>query len=145
MALWGRSDAVVITGNVSIANGSNSLEGLTGATFLTQLSIGDFVTSEGQEFKITAIADANSATVTPAAGPAIADKAATISDKPKFLTAEQAENVVNVSVAEAGYANNRADGIKTPGWTQYSEYTAGPGGAITRKRAEVLVAMKDPN
>jgi hypothetical protein len=30
----------------------------------------------------------------------------------------------------------------TPGWTRYESYTAGPGGSVTRKKAETLVAFK---
>lgn len=145
MALWGRRDGDALTGNVSIASGNTELQGLTGATFLTELVDGSFVTAAGQEFKIVSITDANTAVVTPAANSAITNQAAVVNDKPKNLRSDEAANVINISLSEAQDANNTVDGIVTPGWTKYEEYTTGPGGSITRRRVEVLVAMKDPN
>ena len=145
MASWGRRDGDALTGNVAIANNATALEGLTGATFLTELEIGTFVTVGAQEFKVTAVLDANSATVTPSSDLTVTNSAATVNDKPKWLDEADAADTINVSVAEAQDANNRVDGIKSPGWVKHDTYTSGPGGSITRKKTEILVAMKDPN
>lgn len=146
MAQWGRRDGDTLTGNVSIANGNTELQGLTGATFDTELDIGVFVTagSPAQEFRIVSVTDANTAVVSPAANAAISNLAAVINDKPMYLNAAEALLTLNVSVAEAQDANNRIDGVKTPGWNSVREYTT-HGGAVTRRFVEPLVAMKDPN
>lgn len=60
--------------------------------------------------------------------------------KPKFLTTAEATGTVGVSVAEARLPNNRAAGIKTPGWTQVTSYTDAQGNV--RSKTNVLVAMK---
>jgi len=60
-------------------------------------------------------------------------------NKPKYLTADEKTATVGVSVAEAQLANNRAAGIKTPGWTKVSSYVDAQGN--TRSKAEVLVAF----
>lgn len=136
MPLWGNTKSQALTGNVSIASGNTTLSGLTGATFLTQLRIGDFIIASGQNFKITALASANSATVTPAAGAAITNQAAVISKDPKWLSGEEASTVTLVTIAEAQNANNKANGIVTPGWTKFETYGSG------RRRVETLVAFK---
>lgn len=142
MPLWGNTDSQALTGNVTIASANTTIHGLTGATFATELRAGDFLISEGQSFKIVSVTNANTAVVTPAANSAITNKAAIISKDPKWLSASEAINVSFIDTDEALDANNRADGIVTPGWTQYSEYTAGPGGSITRRKVETLVAFK---
>lgn len=142
MALWGNTDSQALTGNVTIASGNTSLAGLTGATFNTQLRSGDFLIVAGQSFKIVSVTSANVAVVTPAANAAITNQSAVISKDPKWLSAQEAINVSFTDTAEAQDANNRINGIVTPGWTRYESYTAGPGGSVTRKKAETLVAFK---
>lgn len=151
MALWGRSDGAAITGTVSIEAANTILTGddANTAVFLSELAPGDFITAEGEEFKVVSITDDATAVVTPAAANTIASANAAISDKPKWLSYDNpvadSDEVINTSVAEAQDANNRAVGVVTPGWTRYKTYTAGPGGSITRHVAETLVAMKDPD
>lgn len=53
---------------------------------------------------------------------------------PKYLNAEDAAKAVFVDANEATVAGNRAKGLKTPGWSLYSN-------AGGRNRAEILVAM----
>ena len=142
MSLWGNTDSQALTGNVTIASGNTSLAGLTGATFNTQLRSGDFLIVAGQSFKIVSVTSANVAVVTPAANAAITNQSAVISKDPKWLSAQEAINVSFTDTTEAKDANNRINGIVTPGWTHYQEYTAGPGGSIIRKRSETLVAFK---
>ena len=59
--------------------------------------------------------------------------------KPKYLNASEKTATVGVSVAEAQLANNRAAGIKTPGWNTTLTYTDSDGN--TRNKTEVLVAF----
>jgi hypothetical protein len=67
--------------------------------------------------------------------------------KPKYLsdtlrneqTVSDKDATAGVDVAEAAAADNRAKGIKTPGWTEYRTYTDAQGN--TRHKAEVLVAF----
>lgn len=72
----------------------------------------------------------------------------TAGSKPKSLdslplrngqTVSDKDATVGVSVAEAKNANNRATGIKTPGWTQVRTYTDAQGNV--RNKTEVLVAI----
>ncbi len=146
MASWGRRDGDALTGNVSIASGNTELQGLTGATFLTELEVGVTVTagSPAQQFTVVSITDANTAVVSPAANAAIVDLAAVLDDKPLWLDRASQLNTINVSVAEAQDAANNAIGLKTPGWTSARVYTT-HGGTVTRRFVEPLVAMKDPN
>lgn len=60
--------------------------------------------------------------------------------KPKFLNATDVTATVGVSVAEARLQNNRAAGLKTPGWTQTMSYTDAQGNQ--RNKTNVLVALK---
>lgn len=60
--------------------------------------------------------------------------------KPKFLTTTEASSTVGVSVAEARLQNNRAAGLKTPGWSQVMSYTDAQGNQ--RTKTNVLVALK---
>lgn len=59
--------------------------------------------------------------------------------KPQYLNASEKTATVGVSVAEAQLANNRAAGIKTPGWNTTLTYTDSDGN--TRNKTEVLVAF----
>lgn len=61
-------------------------------------------------------------------------------NKPKFLTTAEATATVGVSVSEANLQNNRAAGLKTPGWTQVMSYTDAQGNQ--RTKTNVLVALK---
>jgi len=49
------------------------------------------------------------------------------------------DDAVFVDEAEAAVANNRAKGLKTPGWHVYETYTDASGN--TRNKSECLVAM----
>lgn len=60
-------------------------------------------------------------------------------DKPKFLNTTDKAATVGVSVAEAQLANNRAAGLKTPGWSKTVTYTDAQGN--TRNKTEILVAL----
>jgi|TARA_Y100000114_G_scaffold40922_1_gene36426 hypothetical protein len=60
---------------------------------------------------------------------------------PKYLNSTDKDNAYFVDTTEAAVASNRAKGLKTGGWNLYTTYTAGAGGAITRHKAESLVAM----
>jgi len=67
--------------------------------------------------------------------------------KPKYLSDElrndqevsDKDATLGVDRSEAAIAGNRAKGLKTPGWTQYSTYVDGNGN--TRHKAETLVVL----
>lgn len=133
MSLWGNTTPVLLTGNVTIAAANTTLHGLAGATFTTELTVGQLIDCEGQTWKIASITDANTAELTAVSGDAVTNKEATLAKDPKWLSVSEAALVqsVNTETAQA-----RTDGIKTPGWTRYEEYGTG------RKRVEILVAQK---
>lgn len=53
---------------------------------------------------------------------------------------ENVENAYFVDITEAAVEENRAKGIKTPGWILYNTYTDSNGNV--RNKTEVLVPMK---
>ena len=59
--------------------------------------------------------------------------------KPKNLTTAEKTTVFGVNETEAAVAANKAKGITTPGWTQYTTYTDSSGN--TRHKAICLVAL----
>ena len=77
-------------------------------------------------------------TVSPAATDTATDSTILLSEMSSGVSqADINDDVITfVEVAEAQDTDNRALGIKTPGWTRYEEYGSG------RKRVETLVAMK---
>lgn len=61
-------------------------------------------------------------------------------NKPTFITSEtELDEVFGVNVTEAQQVENRAKGLKTPGWTKLVTYTDAQG--FVRNKAETLVAM----
>lgn len=140
MSLWGSRDGVALSGEATIANANTKLVGANTA-FESELYVGAVITlDDGQRFRIVGIVDDEEATVSPAATADESDSSIDISDTPTYV--DPRANVHLITTAAAQDANNRADGIVTPGWTQYSEYTAGAGGTITRRKVETLVAFK---
>jgi hypothetical protein len=74
-------------------------------------------------------------------------KTDTLADAPKWLSADvdvmpsqDVDFAIFVDTDEAQVEANRANGIKTPGWSLYREYT--DQNANVRKIVEVLVPMK---
>lgn len=68
-------------------------------------------------------------------------KTDTAADAPNYVAAEDADKIYYVDETEAQVASNRAKGIKTPGWTQYTTYVTENG--ATRHKVETLVALKE--
>lgn len=66
-------------------------------------------------------------------------KTDTLASAPKYLTDAEKEDAYFVDITEAGVADNREIGIKTPGWITYKIYTDANG--AVRHKSEVLVAM----
>lgn len=60
-------------------------------------------------------------------------------NKPKFLTTTEKSNTYGVDPVEAAVLANRSKGIRTPGWVEYTTYTAASG--ETRNRVNTLVAF----
>lgn len=67
-------------------------------------------------------------------------KTDTAADAPNYVAEEDANNVFFVDTTESQVASNKAKGLGTPGWNQYSTYVDSNGN--TRHRAETLVPMK---
>ena len=67
-------------------------------------------------------------------------KTDTLADAPKYLNAEEKQDVYLVDVDEAQVDSNRDKGIVTPGWNTYTTYVNALG--ETRHKVENLVAMK---
>ena len=71
----------------------------------------------------------------------------TANSAPKWLnasdpnTSNDLDNAYFIDTTEAAVAENRAQGLKTPGWNLYTTYTTN-GGTVTRHRAESLVVAK---
>lgn len=64
----------------------------------------------------------------------------TANSAPKYLNSTDLNNTYFVDTTEAAVDANRDKGLKTGGWNLYTTYTTN-GGAVTRHRAEPLVAM----
>ena len=60
-------------------------------------------------------------------------------NKPKYLTDDQKDATYGVDPVEAAVLANRAKGIRTPGWVEYTTYVAASG--ETRNKVNTLVAF----
>lgn len=153
MSLWGKSDAVAITGTVRLITGSTAVAANT-ATDLSVVSAGDNIflssanTSPGQNtrYKVAASTTTTITLESAYAGANSGTAAISYQTTPKSLPEDYAgdslanvRNTVGVDVTEAGVTANRAKGLKTPGW---HNYVAGTGGRAGRKNVETLVAMR---
>lgn len=147
MSLWGDQEVTgANTGSLTIdANGS--VIGI-GADFTTELSVGNYIRANGVEYRVTAVTDANTATVVAGTlGGVIAPCTAntfTVSTKPIYTSAssvaENAADVYFVDQTEVANANNEAKGLGThSGWVKYTTYVDAQ--SQTRHKSEVLVAM----
>ena len=152
MALWGNKDSKTAAGTIAITT-AGAVTG-TGTAFTTAAKVGNTITASTREYQIVSITDDTHCTVISGTnngnGSMTAVTAGTsyaLSEKPAFVPHESAETagrsgnsskVFGVNVTEAGVAENRAKGIKTPGWTRYTTYTDAQGN--TRNKVEVLVA-----
>lgn len=139
MSLWGTKDTKTVTGTVDVTQNSVDIAG-TGTAFTTELKTGQTLVIAGVEYKVDSIASDTAAKLHSAyAGTTAAGLTVTATEEPAYVMDSERANVVGVSVAEAQNANNRAAGIKTPGWTKTVTYTDAQGN--TRNKSEILVAF----
>lgn len=155
MALWGKKDAVAVTGTVVLTQDSTVVEGNTAAAFLTEVKAGDAIYLSGANtapgtttrYRVASVANNTYFTLDTAYTATTDDAAAiVVQQSPKDLPSTYGGNsivskrdIVGVNVTEAGVTANRARGLKTPGWVSY---VAGSGGRSGRKNVEVLVAAR---
>ena len=141
MASWGRNVDVVLTGTGSIDANTNIVTGAN-TVFTEEVEVRNVIDLDAAGlFVVTSVVDNDTLLVDPIAGVSATDEAILLSEVPKYLTTTQAiTEAVYVTVTNAQDANNRVDGIKTPGWTLYKEYVNENGD--TRKSAETIVSMK---
>lgn len=141
MASWGRNVDVGLSGTGSIDANTDIIIGVD-TLFTDEVEAGNLIDLDGQGvFVVTNVVDDETILVDPTAAVDAAGQGIFLSESPKYLTANQAINEATfVTIAEAKDATNRADGIKTPGWTLYKEYVTE--GGTTRRVVETLVAMK---
>lgn len=136
MASWGRNVDVELSGTGSIDEDTNIVTGANTA-FTDEVEVRNLIDLDGTLFVVTSVVDDETLNVEPVSDSDISDEAILLSEAPKYLsTSEATTEAVFITVADAQDANNRIDGIKTPGWTLYKEYGNG------RRRVETLVAMK---
>lgn len=140
MASWGRNADLILTGTGSIDASTNIVTGAN-TVFTEEVELRNLIDLDGDKFVVVSITNDTTMTVEPVAETTLSGEDILLSEVPKYLTVTQATTEATyVTVAEAQDANNRVDGIKTPGWTLYKEYVDGNGN--TRKKVETLVAMK---
>jgi len=151
MASWGRNVDVVLTGTGSIDANTNIVTGANTA-FTTEVEVRNVIDLDGEGrfvvlsvvddenlvgFVVLSVVDDENLVVEPIAGDSASDEDILLSEVPKYLSTTQAiDEAVFVTVADAQDSDNRADGIKTPGWNLVK--TIGN----NRKSVETLVAMK---
>jgi len=148
MALWGNKDSKAVTGTIAVTATSNAVVG-TSTTFTTELKSGQTLFIASVEYRIDSIQDDTHLTLhKPYAGSTATGLTVTANEQPAYLRdgGRQAEldAVYGVDSGapryEAQLPENRAKGLKTPGWSKYRTYTDANGNV--RHKAEVLVAMK---
>jgi hypothetical protein len=142
MSGWGKADNKTASGTIELAV-DGSVTG-TSTAFTTQAAVGDILTANSIDFRITAITDNTNATVVDAdtPGAAIVAQAAgasyTLSEKPTMMSFNSvggyaSETVYGVDENEMA-ANNDVEGAAHAGWVHVR--TNG-----SRKIVETLVAM----
>ena len=140
MSGWGRKDDKTSTGTIALTD-AGAVTG-TGTAFTTEAAVGDILTANSIDFRITAIASNTACTVVDAdtPGAAIVAQSAgaqfTLSEKPSGMikansvAAFTSEKVYGVDQTEMGVTNGPAHA----GWV--SVQTVG-----SRKKYETLVAL----
>lgn len=141
MSGWGKADNKTASGTIELA-ADGSVTG-TSTAFTTQAAVGDVLTANSIDFRITAIASDTACTVVDAdtAGATIVAQGAgasyTLSEKPKMkansVGGYASENIYGVDTNEMA-ANDDVEGAAHTGWNHVR--TVG-----SRKIVETLVAM----
>ena len=141
MSGWGKADDKTSSGTIAL--GTDGAVTGTSTAFTTEAAVGDILTANSIDFRITAIADDTNATVVDAdtAGAAIvaisAGEAYTLSEKPTMLGFNSVGGYTSETVFgvdENEMAANKAVGAAHAGWVHVR--TNG-----SRKISETLVAL----
>lgn len=139
MPLWGKRDSFAITGTVDVEEDSAAVVG-SGTAFLSELDISDMVVIDSVKYKVAAITDDENLTLASVyAGSTDTGLTITGQDTPKYVPQADGRNVYGADTTEVGVAGNKAKGFNSPGWVNYTTYTAASG--ETRRKVETLVAM----
>lgn len=141
MSGWGKADDKTASGTIAL--GTDGAVTGTSTAFTTEAAVGDILTANSIDFRITAIADDTNATVVDAdtAGAAIVAQSAgasyTLSEKPKMMGFNSVGGYTSETVFgvdENEMAANKAVGAAHAGWVHVR--TNG-----SRKISETLVAL----
>ena len=144
MSGWGNKDDKTSTGTIALTD-AGAVTG-TGTAFTTESAVGDILTANSIDFRITAIASNTACTVVDADTPGAtivaqsAGAAYTLSEKPSGIIKADSgarltsEKVYGVDTTEMGVTNGPAHA----GWV--AVHTIGSGGSA-RKQYETLVAL----
>jgi hypothetical protein len=144
MALWGNKDSKSVTGTIAVTNDSKAVVG-TGTTFTTQLKSGNTLVIANVEYRVDSITDNTHLTLhVPYAGSTATGVSVTANEQPAYVSDDSLAQVYGVDTYPAGnmeaqMSENRARGLKTPGWVKYTTYQDSEGN--TRHKVETLVAM----
>jgi hypothetical protein len=143
MALWGNKDSKSVTGTIAVTNASKAVVG-TGTTFTTQLKSGNTLVIANVEYRVESITDNTHLTLHVVyAGSTASGLTVLANEQPAYVSDDTLSQVYGVDSGspryEAQLTENRARGLKTPGWVKYTTYQDSQGN--TRHKAETLVAM----
>lgn len=138
--MWGKRDNAVLTGDVAVVNGSNTVTG-TGTAFATEVTLKDVVEIEGVRYRVVSIANNTSLELHTAYEGASSGNNVPISvqDLPKYVPDADIRDVVFVDMTEALVQANKDKGLR-PGWNLVKTYVDADGD--TRWKVEPLVPMK---
>jgi hypothetical protein len=146
MSGWGKYDNITATGTVTVTNGSTTVTG-NATTFVGNVVAGDYVTIAGLKYKVAAVANATSLTITtPKTGGTSTAVKAYIQQGPKSIrpivasgnTNNAVRSVIGVDSTEAANVIGKSHNINQPGWVATTTYTDAFGN--TRYKVETLVA-----
>jgi len=142
MSLWGKEEALSVTGNVRIPSNGSTLTGATGtAVFLTQIKNGDTLVLGTTRYPVLTVDGDATLTLAGATG-ATGLQAAKVIQSPKYLSdSEKKTSVFGVDTNEVGIGATGATGAFHPAHAGWVKITRGTGGRAGRCTTEVLVAM----
>lgn len=146
MSLWGKKEAVALTGTITVTNANSTIVGV-GTQFSTQLNVGDTISftsnSVVKKLVVASIVSNTQITVKPTPNTQFvaAAVAASVNDVPKYVPVQDAiNNVEKITTADASNTDFKDIGIKTPGWVKSTTYVDAIG--RTRHKTETLVVFK---
>lgn len=143
MALWGNKDSKPVTGTVTVLNGQTGVEGYQ-TEFTADLKSGQTLVINNVEYRINNIIDDTNLDLNvPYAGQDAEGLTVLANEQPAYIPSDSLDKVYGVDSGspryEAQLSENRARGLRTPGWVKYVTYQDSEGN--TRHKVETLVAM----